>query len=59
MRSPEIIRRRLDQAKGRRDAAAPHSPDWDAAMTQIDDLASRLATLAILARALPRVPAAV
>jgi hypothetical protein len=58
MDNTEILRRRLEQAKARRDAGAPYSPDWDAAMAQIDDLAARLACLAILARALPRVPAA-
>jgi len=58
MENTEILRRRLEQAKVRRDAGAPYSPDWDAAMAQIDDLAARLARLAILARALPRVPAA-
>ena len=51
------VRRRLEQATVRRDASAPYSPDWDAAMAAIDDLAARLARLAILARALPRVPA--
>ena len=58
MDNTEILRRRLEQAKVRRDAGAPYSPDWDAAVAQIDDLAARLARLAILARALPRVPAA-
>ena len=53
-----IIRRSLEQAKVRRDAGAPYSPDWDAAMAEIEELAARLARVAILARALPRVPAA-
>jgi hypothetical protein len=39
----------------RRDAGAPYSPGWDAAMADIDELTARLATLA---RSLPRVPAA-
>jgi hypothetical protein len=58
MDNTEILRRRLIQAKARRDAGAPYSPDWDAAMAEIDDLGARLARLAILARALPRVLAA-
>jgi hypothetical protein len=58
MDTTEIICRRLEQAKVRRDAGAPFSPDWDAAMAEIDDMTARLAGLAILARALPRVPAA-
>jgi hypothetical protein len=58
MDNTEIICRRLAEAKVRRDTGAPYSPDWDAAMADIDDLTARLARLAILARALPRVPAA-
>jgi len=58
MDNTAIICRRLERSKARRDAGAPYSPDWDAAMAEIDDLAARLARLAILARALPRVPAA-
>jgi len=58
MDNTEILRRRLEHAKARRDAGAPYSPDWDAAMADIEDLAARLARLSILARALPTVPVA-
>jgi hypothetical protein len=58
MDSSEILRGRLERATARRDAGAPYSPDWDAAMADIDELTTRLARLAILARSLPRVPAA-
>ena len=58
MDTTAIIRRRLEQALVRRDAGAPFSPDWDTAMAEIDELAARLARLAILARALPRMPVA-
>jgi hypothetical protein len=54
----EALRRRLKLAEARRDSAASFSPDWDAAMAEIDDVAARLARLAILARALPRTPVA-
>ena len=58
MDNTEILRRRLEYAKARRDAGAPYSPDWDAAMADIEDLAARLARLSILARALPTFPVA-
>jgi hypothetical protein len=34
----ETLRRRLKSAIARRDGAASFSPDWDAAMSAIDDL---------------------
>ena len=56
------LERQLEQARARRDREPAFSPDWDAAMAQVEDLsrqlwhveAARQARLAILAR----VPAA-
>jgi hypothetical protein len=50
------LERRLVLARARRDSQPPYSPDWVAAMSDIDDLTACLARLAILARALHRVP---
>jgi hypothetical protein len=43
-------------ARARRDLQPPFSPDWEAAISDIDDLTARLARLAILARSEHRVP---
>lgn len=45
------LEERLELARARRDAQPAYSPDWDAAMGDIDELTERLARLAILARA--------
>ncbi len=37
------MRRRLARARARLEAAVPYSPDWDAAMAEIDDLERLLA----------------
>jgi hypothetical protein len=50
------LERRLELARARRDSQPSFSPEWDAAMSDIDDLTARLARLAILARAEHRVP---
>ena len=55
MNDLEILRRRLDRARARRDEGAPSSPDWAAAMEEIDELTARLARIAVLARAEQRV----
>jgi hypothetical protein len=41
----EILQRRLERANDRRDREPPFSPDWDAAMDEIDELTERLARL--------------
>ena len=56
MDHPETLRPRLHRAFARRDNAASHSPEWAAAMDEIDDLTARLARLAILARVERRLP---
>ena len=38
MNATESLRRRLKLAEARRDGAASFSPDWDAAMAEIDEL---------------------
>jgi hypothetical protein len=38
MNALESLRRRLKLAEARRDGAASFSPDWDAAMAEIDEL---------------------
>jgi hypothetical protein len=38
MNALESLRRRLKVAEARRDGAASFSPDWDAAMAEIDEL---------------------
>jgi hypothetical protein len=50
------LERRLVLARARRDLQPPFSPDWEAAISDIDDLTARLARLAILARSEHRVP---
>lgn len=40
---PVVIRARLAIACERRDREPPFSPDWDAAMSEIDELSARLA----------------
>jgi hypothetical protein len=55
MSDPELLRPRLERALARRDAAAPFSPEWDAAMDEIDALSVQ-ARRAILARHDGRVP---
>jgi len=50
------LERRLVLARARRDSQPSFSPDWDAAMSDIDEVTARLARLAILARAEHRVP---
>lgn len=40
---PLVLRARLAIAFERRDREPPFSPDWDAAMNEIDDLTARLA----------------
>ena len=57
MDSHVALEQRLELARARRDAQPAYSPDWDAAMGDIDELTARLARLAILARAEQRVPA--
>jgi len=42
----ETLERRLDLARARCDSQPPFSPDWDAAMSAVDDLVERLARLA-------------
>jgi hypothetical protein len=49
------LRPRLERALARRDASAPSSPEWDAAMDEIDELSAQ-ARRAILARNDGRVP---
>jgi len=49
------LRPRLERALARRDAAAPFSREWDAAMDEIDALSAQ-ARRAILARHDGRVP---
>jgi len=50
------LQRRLELARARRDSQPPFSPDWDAAMSDIDEVTASLARLAILARVEHRVP---
>jgi len=50
------LERRLELARARRDSQPSYSPDWDAAMGDIDELTASLARLAILARAEQRLP---
>jgi hypothetical protein len=47
----ELLVQRLDGARRRVEDAAPHSPDWDAAMGAIDDFERRLITAQIAAAA--------
>jgi hypothetical protein len=49
------LERRLVLARARRDSQPSFSPDWDAAMSDIDEVTARLARLSILARAQHRV----
>jgi CHAD domain-containing protein len=49
MNDRELLRPRLERALARCDAAAPSSPEWAAAMHEMDEL-SALAHRAILAR---------
>ena len=49
------LERRLELARARRDSQPSYSPDWDAAMSDIDEVTARLARLAILARAQHRI----
>ena len=61
MSSLEILGGRIERAKTRRDEALPYSPDWAAAMEEIDELRARraqLAQMAILGRAMNRIPVA-
>ena len=61
MNSLEILGGRIERAKTRRDEALPYSPDWAAAMEEIDELRARraqLAQMATLGRALTRIPVA-
>lgn len=55
-RLEERIKQRLELAHARRDSQPLYSPDWDAAMGDIDELTATLARLAILARAEQRAP---
>jgi hypothetical protein len=55
MNDRDLLRPRLERALARRDAAAPYSPEWAAAMDEMDEL-SALAHRAILARRDGRVP---
>ena len=55
MNDRELLRPRLERALARCDAAAPYSPEWAAAMDEMDEL-SALAHRAILARRDWRVP---
>jgi hypothetical protein len=43
MDDPDILRDRLEAACARRDREPQFSPDWDAAMDEIEDLTTRLA----------------
>lgn len=43
--SPDELGRRLARARARLEAAAPYSPDWDAAMAEIEDLEGALGEL--------------
>ena len=42
----EILRSRLERARRRLADATPYSPDWDAAMAQVEDLERRLRDVA-------------
>jgi hypothetical protein len=42
---PEMLRGRLSHARARPDREPPFSPDWDAAMDEIDHLTARLARI--------------
>ncbi|HWP62892.1 MAG TPA: hypothetical protein VNO86_05435 [Candidatus Binatia bacterium] len=42
---PDELRRRLARARARLEAAVPYSPDWDAAMAEIEDLEGVLGEL--------------
>jgi hypothetical protein len=53
------LERRLERERARRDSQPSFSPDWEAAMGDIDELVASLARLAILGRAEQRVPASV
>jgi hypothetical protein len=53
------LERRLELARARRDSQPSFSPDWEAAMGDIDELTASLARLAIRGRAEQRVPASV
>ena len=53
MDSHVALEQRLELARARRDAQPAYSPDWDAAMGDIDELTARPARLAILARSSP------
>jgi hypothetical protein len=55
MNDRELLRPRLERALARCDAAAPYSPEWAAAMDEIDEL-SAVAHRAILARRDGRIP---
>jgi hypothetical protein len=55
MNDRELLRPRLERALARCDAAAPYSPEWAAAMDEMDELRA-LAHRAILARRDGRVP---
>jgi hypothetical protein len=41
----DILRSRLERARRRLDDATPYSPDWDAAMAQVEDLERRTETM--------------
>lgn len=40
---PQILERRLQEARARVDGATRGSPEWDAAMDSVEDLEARLA----------------
>jgi hypothetical protein len=42
---PDDLRRRLARARARLEAAAPYSPDWDAAMAEIEEIEGRLSAV--------------
>lgn len=46
MDNRETLERRLERARARCAEQPPYSPDWDAAMGEIEDLLARLALLA-------------
>lgn len=46
MDNRETLERRLERARARCAEQPPYSPDWDAAMGEIDELVARLALLA-------------
>ena len=59
MNEVHVLRDRLRRATVRRENSVAFSPEWQAAMGEIDDLTAGLARLAIRARTEAAVPAAV